>query len=113
MSLEIKERQAGSITVLEVSGRLTLGEDSKVLTEKLQNLIAAGCSAFLLECSKVSAIDSQGLSALVRSVVSVRKRGGKIKLMNTSPRLHYVLEITSLLKVIESFDNEDAAVRSF
>ncbi len=113
MSLEIKEKQVGSVTVLHLRGRLAAGEGSDELSEKLQSLVAAGHSALLLECSQLTGIDSQGISALVRGYVSISKRGGRIKLLKLSPRARYVLEITHLLKVIDAFDDERAALRSF
>lgn len=113
MSVEIGERRAGPVTVLELSGRLTVGKGSDVLDEKLQTLIADGRSALLLDCSQLSSIDSQGISALVRAVVSIGKRGGRLKLLKPTPRVRYVLEITRLIKVIECFDDEAAAIRSF
>lgn len=112
MSVEVKKRHAGSITVLELSGRLTMG-GSDALDETLQSLIADGHLALLLDCNQVSAIDSQGIKALVRGAVSIEQRGGKLKLLKPAPRVRKVLEITRLLTVIETFDDEVAALESF
>jgi len=113
MPVIIKERQEGPVTVLELEGRLTVGRASEALNEKLQNLISDGRLKILLNIKQVSSIDSQGISALVRGVVSIGKRGGRLKVLNPSPRVRYVLEITRLIKVIECFDDEGAALRSF
>lgn len=113
MPVRINERQEDSVTVLELEGPLTVGRASDALNEKLQVLIGEGRLKILLDCSQVSAIDSQGISALVRGVVSIGKRGGRLKLLSPSPRVRYVLEITRLLKVIECFDDKGPALRSF
>ncbi len=112
MSPVVKERQAGSVTVLELSGWFVLS-GSEALEEKLQSLIAGGRLALLLDCSQVSAIDNRGIGALVQAVTSVEKRGGKLKLLKVSPRMREVLDVTGLLTVIESFDEEPTALRSF
>ena len=113
MSIIIKEMQTGSVTILELSGRLFIGEASDELDHKLQDFISAGRVNFLLDCSHVSSIDSQGIKSLVRGVISAQKRGGKLKLLNLSHRVKEVLQITRLLTVIESFEDESAALQSF
>jgi anti-sigma B factor antagonist len=113
MSVEITERQEGPVTVLVLKGRLALGEGSTGLNEKLQSLIDEGRVKLLVECSRVTALDSQGISALVRGVISTEKRGGKLKLLKISPRVRHVLEATRLLTVIESFDDEATALASY
>lgn len=113
MSLELKERQVGRVTLLELVGRLTMGEAGEALEAKVESLIAAGRLALLLDCSKVIAIDSQGIKAIIRAVTSVEQRGGKLKLLSLSPRVREVLKITRLLTVLETFDTEAAAIASF
>lgn len=113
MSVVVKERESGPVTVLELDGRLTVGGGSEALDQKLQALIAAGRLKLLLDCRKVSALDSQGISALVRGLISAGKRGGKLKLLKVSPRVRQVLSITRLDTAIESLDDEAEALRSF
>jgi len=113
MSLEITERRAGSVIVLELAGRLTMGEGVEVMDERVQSVVSAGCLSLLLDCSKVTFIDSQGIHVLVRGVNSLEKQGGKLKLLKISPRVRHVLEVTRLLNVIESFDDEEEALRTF
>ncbi len=108
-----QEREAGGVTVLELNGRLTVGEGSEILDARLQQLLQAGRIRLVLDFSKATTIDSQGISALVRSVISSRKRGGNVKLVNPGRRVKEVLTITRLLDVIESYDSEEAALRSF
>jgi anti-sigma B factor antagonist len=113
MGVEIKQRQVGEITILELKGRLALGEGSSALNEKLQGLIGDGSINLVLECSQVDALDSQGISALVRGIVSTQKRGGKLKLVSPSPRVLRVLEVTRLITLMETFDDEAKALASF
>jgi anti-sigma B factor antagonist len=113
IAFEIKERQVGEITILEVKGRVALGKGSQALSDKVQTLIDQGHLKLLLECSGVTVLDSQGISSLVRGVISTRKRGGQLKLLKPSPKAHNVLTTTRLLTVIESFNDEAAALASF
>jgi len=110
---EIKERQVGEVTVLELRGRVALGKGAQALNDKLQTLIDLGRIKLLLQCSEVTILDSQGISSLVRGVISMRKRGGQLKLLKLSPRAHRVLEITHLLTFIQSFEDEAEALASF
>lgn len=112
-AFEIKERQVGEVTILELKGRVSLGIGSQALNDKLQALIDQGRVKLLLECSGVTILDSQGISSLVRGVISTRKRGGQLKLLKPSPRAHHVLDTTRLLTVIESFEDEAEALASF
>ncbi len=109
----IKQRTVGSVTILELSGRLTMGEGSELLDKKLQSAVTDGRLALLLDCSRVSAIDSQGIKVLVQSVVSIEKRGGKLKLLKLQHKVRMVLNVMHLLTVFEVFDDEETAVRSF
>jgi len=107
----IHERKVGPIVMLELGERLTI-EGVGELREKVESLIAERHIALLLDCSRVTAIDSQGLGALVRTWVSCKRRGGKLELVH-SVRLREVLKITGLQKVIECFDDVGSALRSF
>ena len=113
MPIIFKERQAGPVTILELSGRLFMGEASDELDLKLQGLMSEGRVNLLLDCSRVTGIDSQGIKSLVRGVISAQKRGGKLKLLKLSHRVKEVLQITRLLTVIEFFDDEGVALQSF
>ena len=109
----VREREEGSVTVVQLNGRLTVGEGSDTLNTRLEQLLNAGRIRLVLDCSKATAIDSQGISALVRGLISARKRGGNLKLLKPVKRVREVLTITRLLEVIESFDDEQAAIHSF
>jgi anti-sigma B factor antagonist len=114
MKFKVEEsRRVGSVQVLTLSGRLVFGDGAEALDASLQNLIARGERALLLDCSGVTAIDSEGICPLVRNAVSLHKRGGHLKLLKLSPHVRLVLEVTRLLTVIEAFDDEQAALHSF
>ncbi len=112
MPLVLRERSIGPITLLELSERLTI-EYVPELRDKLQNLAAQGHRFFLLDCSQISVVDSQGIGGLVRDWLSLKSRGGKLKLLNPSVRLREALQIVGLQKVIECFDDIEPALRGF
>jgi anti-sigma B factor antagonist len=114
MSFLVKESErAGPVQILELTGRLALGDGAEKLNQSLQGLIARGERNLLLDCAGVEALDSEGIRVLLRAVVSLRSRGGGLKLMKLTPQVRWVLEVTRLLTVIETFDDEQAALRSF
>ena len=112
MPLILRQRTVGPITLLELSERLTI-ENVHELRDKLQDLAGQGCRFFLLDCSQISVIDSQGVGGLVRNWLSLKSQGGKLKLLNPSVRLREVMQIVSLHKVIECFDDIELALRGF
>jgi len=99
------------VTILEVGTRLTAEEGSE-LKEKVNGLLAQGRSAVLLDCMRLGYIDSQGISALVRTWISAGG-GGNLRLFSLTPRVKELLEITGLIKVLECFDDVGSALRSF
>jgi len=113
MGIVANERQMGGVVILDLSGRVYLGESCEELDEKLQGLFTAGKVNLILDCSAVSGIDSQGIKVLVRGVISAHSRGGKLSLLKITPRVREVLTITRLITVIESFDDEQSALASF
>ena len=113
MPLDITARQEGKVRVLELSGRLEIGDPADKLDKMLQESLAEGHLALLLDCNQVSFIDSRGMQVLVRAVVSAKTRGARMKLLNPSGRVLQALTITRLLTVIESFDNQATALESF
>lgn len=112
MSLILRLRTVGPITLLELGERLTM-ENVSELRDQLQDPAAPECRFFLLDCSRIGAIDSQGIGGLVRTWLSLKKRGGKLKLLNPSARLREALQIVGLQKVIECFDDIELALRGF
>ena len=112
MALTIKSRDLGDITVLELKGSLLLDQGAATLDETIQKLATAGCKAILLETSNVSFIDSEGLRVLVRSVASLERRGGCLRLLRLSPRVRQILEATRLVDAIGCFDDEATALQT-
>jgi anti-sigma B factor antagonist len=110
---EIRERADGGVTVVELAGRITLGDSGDSVEARLQEIIQNGARAVLLDLGGVEVLDSRGIKALVRAFISLQKRDGQLKLMKPSPRIRQVLDITHLLKVFEVFDDEETARRSF
>ena len=113
MRFSVTARETGKIAVLELSGRLVMGEACTALDSQMKSLIDGGQFSLLLECSRVEAIDSQGIEVLVRYLNILQKCGGKLGLVKLSPRMREVLEIARLLPYFHSFDDEAAALQSF
>jgi anti-sigma B factor antagonist len=112
MPLVLSQSNIGPVTLLELNERLTI-ESVPELRDTLQSLADQGRRDLLLDCSRVTAVDSQGIGSLVGNWVSLKNRGGKLKLLHPSVRLRQVLEIVSLYRVIDSFDDIGQALRSF
>ena len=111
--MQIAERESGAVTVLDLSGRITLGEDGNLLKDKLQSLLHQGKKNILFNLAQVSYVDSAGLGAIVSAYTTVTREGGTLKLANVTKKLQDLLSITKLLTVFETFDSEDEAIRSY
>jgi anti-sigma B factor antagonist len=111
--MQIAERESGAVTILDLSGRITLGEDGNLLKDKLQSLLHQGKKNVLFNLAQVSYVDSAGLGAIVSAYTTVTREGGSLKLANVTKKLQDLLSITKLLTVFETFDSEDEAVRSY
>jgi anti-sigma B factor antagonist len=111
--MQIAERESGAVTILDLSGRITLGEDGNLLKDKLQSLLHQGKKNILFNLGQVSYVDSAGLGAIVSAYTTVTREGGTLKLANVTKKLQDLLSITKLLTVFETFDSEDEAIRSY
>ena len=111
--LNIKERQADSVTVLDMQGRITIGEGSVALRNAIRKLLEEGKKNILLNLAGVSYVDSSGIGELVSSFTSVNKEGGKLKLLNLTQKIQDLLAITKLLTVFDTFEAEQEAVDSY
>ena len=111
--MQIAERESGTVTVLDLSGKITLGEDGTLLKDKVQSLLHQGKKNILFNLAQVSYVDSAGLGAIVMSYTTVTREGGSLKLANVTKKLQDLLSITKLLTVFETFDSEDEALRSY
>jgi anti-sigma B factor antagonist len=113
MSLKISVRDFGTVCILDLSGRITLGEAAGMLRDSIKDLLAKGCKNLLLNLAEVTYIDSSGLGELVGAFATVSNRGGRLKLLNMQERVNELMQITKLYSVFESFTDEAEAVRSF
>ena len=113
MSVQISSRTAGDVTIVDVAGKITLGEGSSALRDKVRELSAAGSKKMLINLGDVNYIDSSGIGELVSAFTTVSNSGGALKLLNLTKRVQDLLQITKLYTVFEVFDAEDAALKSF
>ncbi len=111
--LNITERQAGDITILDMNGKVTIGEGSVALRTTIRRLISEGKKNILLNLGQVGYVDSSGIGELVSSFTTVNKEGGKLKLLNLTQKIQDLLAITKLLTVFDVFDSESDALSSF
>ena len=113
MSVDLKTRQVGGVTVVDVSGRITLGDTASALRDTLRGLAGEGQKNILLNLGGLTFIDSSGLGVLVSGFATVANQGGKLKLLNAHSSVKDMLVLTKLYTVFEVFDSETTAVQSF
>jgi anti-sigma B factor antagonist len=111
--MQIEERSAGDVTVLDLKGKMTLGEGDELLRDKINSLIQQGRRKVVLNLEDVPYIDSAGLGEIVRTYTTIGRQGGSLKLLNLTKRITDLLSITKLLTVFDTYDSEADAVRSF
>jgi anti-sigma B factor antagonist len=111
--MQIEERAVGDVVVLDLKGKITLGEGDELLKDKVNSLVNQGHKKIILNLADVPYIDSAGLGEVVRTYTTVSRQGGSLKLLNLTKRITDLLSITKLLTVFETFDSENEAVRSF
>jgi anti-sigma B factor antagonist len=111
--MQIEERGVGDVMLLDLKGRLTMGEGDELLKDKVNSLVNQGHRKIVLNLAGVPYIDSAGLGEIVRTYTTVSRQGGSLKLLNLTKRITDLLAITKLLTVFETFDSENDAVRSF
>ena len=111
--INISERQAGDVTILDLEGKVTIGEGSVALRSAIRRLLGEGKNKILLNLGKVGYIDSSGIGELVSSFTAVNKEGGSLKLLNLTQKIQDLLAITKLLTVFDTFDDEASALASY
>ena len=111
--MHIEERSVGDVTVLDLKGKMTLGEGDELLKDKINSLVQQGRRKVVLNLEGVPYIDSAGLGEIVRTYTTISRQGGSLKLLNLTKRITDLLSITKLLTVFETYDSEADAVRSF
>ena len=113
MSVKLSTRQVGDVSVVDVAGRITLGEGSSALRDTLRDMVGKNHKKILLNLEEVSYIDSSGIGELVSGFTTVTSQGGQLKLLKLTKRVKDLLQITKLYTVFDVHDDEAAAVRSF
>ena len=111
--MNIRQRQAGNVTVLDIEGKITIGVGDVAVRDAVQTALAGGSKKILLNLEGVSTIDSAGVGELVSAYTTVTNRGGTLKLVNLPSKVNDILQITQLITVFEIHDDEDEAVASF
>jgi anti-sigma B factor antagonist len=111
--MQIEERIVGDVTILDLKGKITLGEGDEVLKDKVHSLVNQERKKILLNLEGVPYIDSAGLGEVVRTYTTVSRQGGHLKLVNLTKRITDLLAITKLLTVFETFDTEAEALQSY
>ena len=113
MSVKLNTRQVGDVTVVDVAGRITLGEGSSALRDLLREMVSKGNKHILLNLGEVSYIDSSGIGELVSGFTTVTNSGGQLKLLSLNKRVKDLLQITKLYTVFDVHEDEASAIRSF
>jgi len=111
--LDVKERQAGDVTILDLSGDVRIGEGAISLRDSIRNLADQGKKKVLLNLAGVKYMDSTGVGELIANYTTISRQGGQLKLLNLTDRIQNLLVITKLLTVFDSYDNEAEALKSF
>jgi len=111
--INISERQAGDVTILDLDGKVTIGEGSVALRTAIRRLLGEGKNKILLNLAGVGYIDSSGIGELVSSYTAIGKEGGQLKLLNLTQKLQDLLTITMLLTVFDVYESEAEALNSF
>lgn len=113
MGIKIEKREVSGVAILDLHGKVTLGDGDEELKDKIDGLVKAGSNKILLNMKKVSFMDSSGVGELVSCYTTVSRSGGKLKLFNLNDKVHDLLQITQLISVFETFDDEAKAIGSF
>ena len=111
--MQIEERVVNDVTILDLKGKITLGDGDEVLKDKINSLVLQNRRRILLNLGEVPYIDSAGLGEVVRTYTTVSRQGGQLKLVNLTKRITDLLSITKLLTVFETFDSEADALQSY
>jgi anti-sigma B factor antagonist len=113
MNIITSTRQVGGVTIVDISGRIVLGQESAALRDEILDLLSKGHKQILLNLADVDHIDSMGLGALVSAFASVRKQGGELKLLNLTDKATDLMQVTKLYTIFDILNDEAAGVKSF
>jgi anti-anti-sigma factor len=113
VAISIPERSVGDVTILDVPSQVMFYEGAALLRSRINDLVNAGRTKFLLDLAQVTYLDSFGVGVIAGKFATIRRNGGDLKLLRPSARSRHVLAIAGLMDIFETFDDEDAALRSF
>ena len=113
MTMKVGSRQVDGVTVLDCSGRITLGEGSVILRDMVRELLSKGQKKIVLNLAEVNYIDSSGIGELVSAFTTTKNQGGELKLLNLTKKVNDLLQITKLYTVFDVKDDEAAGVKAF
>ncbi len=113
MALTAKTRREGNVTIVDLSGKVTLGENTGILRDELRSLMAQGDKNILLNMKDVSYVDSAGLGELVGAYTTAANQGGSVKLLHMQSKMKDLMQVTKLHTIFPAFEDEKEAVRSF
>jgi len=113
MALDYFEWEAGDVIVLHLTGPITLGQGTRKLRDLIDHTLKSGKKKILLNMSEVYNLDSSGLGELVAAYTTVTHAGGKLKLVKLTRRVHDVVQLTKIYRLLEVYEDEDTAVQSF
>jgi anti-sigma B factor antagonist len=111
--MDIKEKVVDGVSVLDLSGKIVLGEGDSQVRDRVKDLLADGQRRILLDLGNINYIDSAGLGALISSYTTTKREGGQLKLVNLTKRIQDLLSITKLITVFDTYDDEKEAIASF
>ena len=111
--MEISERTSGTVTIIDLNGKLMLGDPTQRLHDKVNSLLQQGRKNIVLNLGEVAAVDSGGLGELVRTLTTMQKHGGSLKVANLPKRVQDLLVMTRLVTVFDTYEDETAALKSF
>ena len=113
MPLLIDSREVSHVTILDIRGRIVLGDEIHLLRDAVRKLVTEGKKKIILNLADVPYVDSAGLGEIVRCYTTVSRKGGKLKLLHLTKKIQDLLAITKLLTVFETYENEEEAIKSF
>jgi anti-sigma B factor antagonist len=113
MSVKASTRQSGSVSIIDLSGQIKLGEGTSILRDTVKDLLGKGQKKILLNLGEVDYIDSVTIAELISALTSVRNQGGELKLLHLTKKVRTVLQITKLYSVFHVFDDETEAIAAF
>ena len=111
--MKIEKRAVDGVTILDLHGKMLIGEGDELLREKINSLVENGTEKIVLNLAEVPYVDSAGLGEIVRCYTTVSRKNGELKLLNLTKRIHDLLSVTKLLTVFDTYEDEASVVKSF